>query len=204
MRRRVLSVMLVVPLMLSAACSGSDDEKAEPVKTSSAAPTTPEATTPSPTQVPLPTTTPEAVKLNTSVLGTSVAKTADEKAVVDAWITYWDAVSKTFGELEPAPGLDSARGKPVTDTLDYLNELKTKKRRSVGWTRDNVMAISVKGDTALIRDCAENFNFEVDANDEPVEKLVPFYLIRGKLTRDGDRWIVTTAETTYLDKDCRS
>ncbi|MCL3818738.1 hypothetical protein [Aeromicrobium wangtongii] len=203
---RRLPVLIAVPILVLSACGGSDEPTTiKPVKTTS---TPSAASTPTPTQtpteVPLPTTTPEAAKVAVAVLGSSVAKTADEKAVVDAWMTYWQAVSATYDKLEPAPGLDQARGKPLTDVLDYLDQLKTKNHRSVGWTRDHVLAVGVEGDSAVMRDCSENFTFEVDAAGKPAEEVTPFYSIVAQLTRKDGRWLVTGLTTERRRQDCRS
>ncbi|MCL3818737.1 hypothetical protein [Aeromicrobium wangtongii] len=177
MRRRVLSTLVTVPILALSACGGRDDsDSVKPVKSAKPSASAPAAPAETPTATPsaeaLPTTTPEAAEIAVSVLGSSAAKTADEKAAVDAWMTYWQAVSTSLNELEPAAGLDSARGEPLTETLDYLNELKTKNHRNVGWVRDHVLAVKVSGDTAAIRDCAENFSFVVDASNKPVEDVL--------------------------------
>jgi hypothetical protein len=153
--------------------------------------------------VPRPATTAEAAELGVTVLGTNAAKTAEEQAVVDAWMTYWRAVSQTYDTLEPAPGLDSARGEPLTSVLDYLNKLKTRGHRSVGWTRENVLKVSVNGDSAALRDCAENFSFEVDASNKPVQDVTPFYSTIGQLTKVDGRWIVTKLTSEGSSTDCR-
>lgn len=207
MFRRLLSVLIAVPILALSACGGSDEPEAvQPVTTTKpqSSPTPSQTPTPTPSEVPRPSTTPEAAKLAVTVLGTNVAKTPEERAVVAAWMTYWTAVSKTYDELEPAPGLDSARGKPLTQVLDYLDKLKARNHRSVGWTRENVLRIGVSGDSAVLTDCAENFSFEVDAAGKPTEKPSPYYSTLGQLTRDGDRWIVTTAESRGTDEDCRT
>jgi hypothetical protein len=74
MRCRLLSVLIVVPILALSACDGSEDtETVEPVRTSSTS-----SASPTPTETPLPTTTPEAAKVAVSVLGSSVARTAEE------------------------------------------------------------------------------------------------------------------------------
>jgi hypothetical protein len=208
MRRGALSVLVIVSMLVLSSCGGGDDSdtsKAAPSSepSSSASPTA-EATDAEATEVPRPATTSEAAELAATVLGTNAARTAEEKTVVKAWMRYWTAVAETYDELEPAPGLDSARGKPLTQVLDYLDTLKSKGHRSVGWTRDNVLEVSVEGAVAVVKDCAENFTFEVDADGKPVEDVTPFYDIVGMLEkRDGD-WAITAMELNRLDKDCRS
>lgn len=198
MRRRVLAVVFVLPIVAVSACGGSEGSDIEiaPVESSS-------APTPTPSETPLPTTTPEAAELQVSVLGSSVAKTPEEKAVVTAWMTYWQAVSDTYADLEPSPDLDVARGKPQTDVLDYLNELRTKKQRSVGWTRDHVTRIEIVDGAAVVADCAENFSFNVDEDGEPVQEVTPFYELRGSLQEEDGRWIVTAVDSTDRQEDCR-
>lgn len=206
MRCRALVTLLVAPILVLSACGGgSDDEDAiKPVEstTPSASPTPSETAAPTPADVPRPATTAEAAKVSVTVLGTNAAKNAKEQAVVDAWMTYWDAVTQTYGKLEPAPGLDHARGEPLTGVLDYLNMLKTKNERSVGWTRENVLAVAVDGDSAVLRDCAENFSFTVDSSGKPTEDVTPFYSIIGKLEKDGDRWVITSLQSQGSSEDC--
>lgn len=206
MRRRVMSMLLVVPVLALSGCGGgSDSDEVTPLATPSAtASSTAAPSSPSPTTPALPTTTPEAAKLATSVLGTNAASSTEEKAAVDAYMTYYQAVSTTYSELKPAPGLDAGRGKALTKVLDYLNTLKTKNHRSVGWTRDNILAVKVVGDAATIRDCAENFTFEVDENGKPVEDVTPFYLIVGQMEKVDGRWLVTSTTAEGSDTDCRS
>jgi len=212
MRRRVLTVVLVVPILMMSACGGGDADpdvpatsprpstSATPAETGSPAPTA----TAAPTGVPRPASTAEAAKLSVAVLGKNAARTPDEKAVVEAWMTYWDAVTQTYDTLEAAPGLDSASGKPLSQVLDYLDKLRTRNHRSVGWTRDNVLNVAVSGDDAALRDCVENFSFEVDASNEPTEKPSPFYVTIGQLTKKGGRWIVRAIDNAPTETDCRS
>ncbi len=201
MRRRALVMTCVVPILVLSACGGGDDSEVEvsPIRSTS----TPSASA-SPTAEPLPTTKAEAAMLQKTVLGSSVARTAEEKAVVEAWMTYWQAVSDTYADLEPSPDLDVARGKPQKDVLDYLNELRTKKLRSVGWTRDHVTKVQIVDGSASIADCAENFSFNVDRSDQPVQEPTPFYDLVGSLEQHDGRWIVTAVDSTDLDTDCRS
>jgi hypothetical protein len=202
MPRRCLSVLIAVAFLLSACGGGSDDTAASP----SPDPSEPSTTTPAaptPAETPLPTVTAEAAKMAVAELGSSVADTAEEKAVVEAWMTYWKAVVKTYDDLVPAAGLASARGGPRDDVLSYLSTLKDEGRRSVGWTRENVLSVEVDGNSASLTDCAENFSFEVDAEGRPTEEVTPFYLETGQLTKDGDRWVVTGRTAKPMDRDCR-
>lgn len=155
-RRTVPVVLSVVFSLLPAACSGSDEPPTGSRESSNApAPTSTTSSAPSPTatEVPLPTTTPEAAKIALAVLGDEAAADATEQAVVDSWMTYWRAVVQTYGELEPAADLAVAQGKPVSDVLAYLGELKARGERSVGWTRENILGVDVDGSSAVVRDC---------------------------------------------------
>lgn len=202
MRRRVLAGLFVAPIVVLSACGGGSkgtDVEIAPIE--SAATPSPSA---SPSEAPLPTSTPEAAKLSEARLGSSVAKTAEEKAVVEAWTSYWKAVYQTYGDGEPAPGLDVARGAALDRALDYLNELKSKNRRSVGWTRINVTQIEITGDAATLRDCSDDFSFEVDESDTPVEEVVPFFENLGSLSKVDGEWKVTGVDVTALESSCTS
>jgi hypothetical protein len=203
MRRRTvslsLSIVLVVPLMLLTACGGSESEAKEPPP--SPAPTSVSPTA-SPTPSVLPTTRGEAKTLHLSVLGDSAAKTTEEKAVVAAWMKYWQAVSDTYYFRKRSPDLDVATGTALSDPLNYLAKLKTKHERVAGWARDNILAIVVKGNDAALHDCAKNFSFNVNASGEPIEKPPPYLNFTGTFVKKSGRWVVTTASAVASSSSC--
>jgi hypothetical protein len=208
MRCRPMITVLVVPVLALSACRGAGEADGEEPRTptASASPSrTAQTPAPAPADVPRPATTAEAAELGVVVLGVNAARTPEEQAIVEAWMRYWAAVAQTYDQLEPAPGLEeSARGRPLTDVLDRLDDLRSRNHRSAGWTRQNVLEVVVDGDTAVLRDCAENFAFEVDSSNRPTEEVVPFYSTLAQLTKDGDRWVVTAAESQELEEDCRA
>jgi hypothetical protein len=211
MRRLLCTGLLLSMVALSACGGGSDPAPPKPKASASASPTASASTEPTPTAspapspVPRPSTTAEAAKMAVVVLGENPAEGPEEEAVVAAWLAYWDAVSLSYAQATVAPELDSvASGQARQNVLTYVSELRSRGHRSVGWARDNVLAIDVTGDAASLRVCSENFSFEVDAQDRPKEKVTPFYLEAAKLRKDGDRWIVDRVDFTYLDRDCRT
>ncbi|RYI97915.1 MAG: hypothetical protein EON52_28275, partial [Actinomycetales bacterium] len=139
MHSRLISVLLLLPLVATTACSGGD-ETASPTKTSSLpSPSATQATpSASPTSDAFPTTVPEAAKVASSAVVSSTARTSEEKAAVRSLGDYWKAVVRTYSTLEADPGLDVARGKPVTGVLDYLQSLKTRGLKVKGWTKQHV------------------------------------------------------------------
>src|SRR4051794_5120815 len=147
----------------------------------------------------------EAAALHTTVLDRNAAASNEEQEVVDAWMDYWKAATDTLYFVRPSAQLRSvARGQALTSVLSYVETLKTRKERVVGWAKDNVTSVEVKGDKADVRDCTKNFTFSVDVEGEPVTRPTPFYEVTGTLVKDGTRWVVTRAHTEELTTSCMS
>ena len=85
---------------------------------------------------------------------------------------------------------------------DNLADLRRSQQRGVGWSRDNVTSVTVSGDTATVRDCTENYTFNVDADGDAVTNPVPYYDARGRLVKRDGRWYVTSASSAKLTKSC--
>jgi hypothetical protein len=88
-RLLALPVTVVLCAAVLTGCGGGADEKAPPPpkvhKSATDSPTVADSSAAS-TPKELPTSTPEAARLHTSVLGRNSAKTPAEKAVVRAWM----------------------------------------------------------------------------------------------------------------------
>ncbi len=194
-RQRMVSVLLVAPLIFMSACGGDKPEKKlPPIKTASpTASATPDA---------LPTTREEAKTLHLSVLGKSAANSDDERDVVEAWMTYWQATADTYFDLKPSPKLNVAKGDAVIGVLNLLAKLKAKDERIVGWARDNVTNVRVSGDAASVRDCTENFTFSINAKDKPIDEPTPFYESTGEFKKEGGKWIVTDFTSKDATTSC--
>jgi hypothetical protein len=201
-RRRLLATLVMLSLLAVGACGGGDSTEGSPSAPSTPNPTTSSAA-PTPTEEPLPTDVAEAAKLQLSVLGSSVAETTDEKAVVEVWMRFNRALSDTLGDLEPAPDLALGSRTMQDDMLAYADELTSKDRRVKGWVRDNVTSVRVDNDTAAIEDCAENFSFEVDADGRKVEKISPYLWIVGTLEKSDGGWSITRYQQENREEDCR-
>ena len=153
----------------------------------------------------LPTSQVAAASLHKAVLGESSASTAEEKAVVDAWMTYWQGAADTYYLYkESADFKRVARGRARSDILEYAERLRSHKRRVVGWARDNVTAVKVEGDTATVRDCTKNFTFSVDEEGEPLTRPDPWYDVTGTLEKSQGAWTVTQQRTKVLKESCLS
>ncbi|WP_040320076.1 hypothetical protein [Aeromicrobium marinum] len=193
---RIAASAAVLGLLLTAGCGGGDDESA-PLPSLGAQ--TPDEDGGSED---LPTTIEQAKQIAVADLGSSVAETAEEQAAVEAWMTYWEAVTETFSSGSPSPKLDVATGQASTFVLDGLNQLQSTGQRVVGWTRTHVQAIEGSGAATVLRICGENYSFNVDAAGEPTEEIRPFYEITASLSSDGPRTQVTGFAVTYPDGSC--
>jgi hypothetical protein len=144
-----------------------------------------------------------ARNLHTAVLGRNAARTPEEKAVVSAWMDFWQGAADTYYRYEPTDQFDRvARGKAREDVLDYLARVKAKKQRVVGWSRDNVRSVRVDGDRATVHDCTKNFTFTVDAEAEPVTRPTPYYDVTGTLEKVDGQWTVVRQTSRDLAKSC--
>ena len=230
-RHRTLPVLLLLSVTVLAGCADDGTKKASSSSSPSASatssadpsrsasPTKPsgsssssssassESSGPSaPTDAPtLPTERIEAANLHVAVLGENAASTSEEKAVVNAWMAYWQGAADTYYYYRPAQGLlDSSQGEAQSSVLGYLAKTKREKKRVVGWARDNVTSVKVSGSSATVRDCTKNFTFSVDQESEPLTKPTPYYDVTGQLGRVDGRWVVTSQKTKELTDSCLS
>ena len=145
----------------------------------------------------------EAASLHTAVLDRNAASTAEERAVVDAWMAYWQGAADTYYSYKVTPEFEKvARGKARSSILGYLADLKAQKQRVVGWARDNVTSVTVHGGTATVHDCTENFTFSVDAEGEPLTKPPPYYDVTGTLQKSQGQWTVVRQHSRQLSRSC--
>ena len=220
-RRSTLPALLAVSLVALTGCNNGTTT-AEPAATSSSSsplvspsPTASDSASAEPSETPaalesvgsaeFPVDRLAAASMHKAVLGGSTAETAEERAVVDAWMTYWQAAADTFYlEKETPTFRQMARGQARSSIVDYMESRKTKGLRVVGWARDNVTSVEVDGDTATVRDCTRNNTFSVDQEVEPVSVADPWYDVIGTLQRSQGTWTVTKQTTKPRDESCLS
>lgn len=211
---------LPVVLLLVAGLAGCGDETA-PGGTSAGEPSTPTTTTPSssvspsptessdpmgdpgPTAPPMPRHRVQATSMHVAVLDSSSARTPEERAVVRAWMAYWQEAADTQYLQRETPGFARvARGAARRDVLDYLARVKAQQQRVVGWSRDNVTWVRVDGPRAAVRDCVENFTFTVDREGEALTKPTLHLAVRGSLRKLDGRWVVVSQRSKNLTASC--
>jgi len=145
----------------------------------------------------------EATSMHKAVLVRSAAKTPDERAAVDAWMAYWQGAADTYYYYRPTQQFTAAAsGAARSSVLRYMQGNKAQKQRVVGWARDNVLAVSVSGDTAKIHDCTENYTFTVDQEAEPLTQPPPFYDTTGTLRKVDGRWVVVHQDSHQKKQSC--
>jgi hypothetical protein len=219
-RGRSLPAVLLLGLVALAGCAdGSSDAPAAGASADSSPTADPSSASPSSTPTPTPTDQPAALPrsttraklMHTAALGSSKAVTPEEKAVVSAWMGYWQAASDTyfFSPKPPPPTLARfAHGKALQEVQDYHAGLKSNRQRGVGWERDHVQSVEVDGDRATVRDCTENFMFLVDEEgaDEGAGlgggPKPPWYDVTGELEKRDGRWVVTDSTSKKLTTSC--
>jgi predicted small lipoprotein YifL len=131
------------------------------------------------------------------------AATPDEQAVADAWFAYWDARTRSYGEVEVDPDLGSvAASTAVSDVVGYVAYLRSKKLHMVGDTRFDVRDISVDGSSATLSSCARNKSIDVDAEGTPAEAPVPFFTADGTLVKRADSWRVVSVKVQKSPSAC--
>jgi len=221
------TALALVSALLLAGCSGDPAEqpaaagsttattaRATSAPTTSSAPASPSASaspgtdesSPSTSRSPapdLPRDRAKAAKMHLAVLGENVAETPDEQAVVDAWMRFWQGAADSYFAGEVRPGLlQSSGGDAREQIVGYLQRLNDQQHRVVGWARDNILQITITGDTARLRDCTENFTFSVDRSGKPVTRPTPFYDVSGELQRRDGQWIVVNQSSGNLRRSC--
>jgi hypothetical protein len=225
-RLRILAVVVLMCVAALAGCTDDNPKKAastpsssrssSPSESSSSASPSPSDTPSNTTNSASPTAPPsdsegpnfprdrtEAASLHVAYLESSVAKTAQEKAVVSAWMTYWQGAADAYYLWKPSDQfLGVARGTAKSDVLDYASRLKADKHRVAGWAKDNVVQVTVKNDTATVKDCTENYTYTVDSEMEHLTRVVPFYEARGTFKKENSKWTVTSQVSKDRNKSC--
>lgn len=216
-RGRVLPAVLAVGVLALTGCEdpvGPDVSSATPSgEPSSESPTASVSESAEPTETPsasatsaeqdLPKSQVRASLLHVAALGESSAESPAEKAVVTAWMGYWQATTNTYFYGRPPEQLTRfAAAGALADVRSNLARQKAQQHRAVGWARDNVLSVKVTGDSATLRDCTENYTFDVDEEGAPATKPTPWYDVTGTLEQRAGRWVVVEANSKKLDQPC--
>jgi hypothetical protein len=134
--------------------------------------------------------------------GPATTTISPEEEVEAAYLAFWDM----FVRLAQAPDPDDpeiherASGEAAGNVVDGLTTLRSLHRRSQfgpGY-RHEVLQVDVRGDTAVVQDCAVDDSRLVDTlSGEVVAQGVVTELLEVTLQRVGDTWLVDG--TTRLD-----
>jgi hypothetical protein len=187
----------------TASSSPSSPAPASSSPTGPASSPTPSSTVTASRPPKLPTSRLEAASYHEAVLGRNAASGPEQQAVVDAWMRFWQSAADSFFNGRPAADLDQVATGPAHDyVLGYLRDQERKHVRAVGWSRDNVLAVSVHGDKATVHDCTKNFTFSLDEDGEPASRPDPWYRVTGQLRRQQGSWLVVDQQTTKPKTSC--
>ncbi len=122
------------------------------------------------------------------------ATTEDEKAVADAWMSYWQSRADSYAGAKVDTDLGRyATGTAVTDVVKYVAMLRSRKLTTVGDSKYDVSDIAIKGDNATLSSCATNKSLDQYADGTPAEQPVPAFAVKGVLAQEGGAWRVVSA-----------
>ena len=223
--RHPLPVALLLCTLAVTGCTGGSPEAKDGHTKSASASTTP---SPSPTTSASPSPSPSATATSPStlihgqptrlphdqvaaaafhvaVLERNAAKTPEEKAVVDAWMKFWQAAADTYYFAKPTKSLERAATPAIQQSIvGYMKDKKAKGERVVGWSKDNVLAVHVGADKATIHDCTENYTFSIDSDGDPATKPTPWYDVTGTLQKVDGSWVVASQHSADRQTSCLS
>jgi hypothetical protein len=143
--------------------------------------------------------------MHLAYLQSSSAQSPDQKAVVNAWMSFWQGAADTYYLYKPTDQfLAVARDGAKSAIVDYMKQLRSKHQRVVGWAKDNVTKVSIDGDDATVRDCTQNFTYTVDREIEPLTRPTLWYDVTGKLKMEDGRWTVVGQTSKSRNRSCLS
>ena len=121
------------------------------------------------------------------------ASGAEQRAVVDAWLAYWQVRMDAFAvpEVDPTALGEVAQGDAASQVVGYVDYLEQNGLTTEGDLRFDVTRVRVRGSTARLETCVTNQSVDRRANGRAAEPLTPFYEFEGRLTRVSDAWAVT-------------
>lgn len=129
------------------------------------------------------------------VPGRLVVDGPEEQAVADAVVAYWTEIYRMYSaaEVDRDAFAALATGRAYDGPVDYVAELASRRHRQSGGGIIAVNDVTIDGDTATTSSCLRNGAVNVDRSGAPVEQLVPFYVLREELVRQGPDWRVAVS-----------
>lgn len=184
------------------ASSGTTTAPVSPSETASATPTV----DPSPwTALPTRDVGPNKGVYSGAVLRSSVAETAEEKAAVDAWLNFWVFLTDAGYEVrvDKAELAQVASGAAAENIQAYVKDLKSKKRRTVGWVSLNVTEVNVLNGVSLMKACADNGTYDVDrASGKRLEQGSVAFDTEAAVRKVAGDLVVTSSGSTVRKNPC--
>jgi hypothetical protein len=117
----------------------------------------------------------------------------EQRAVVDAWLAYWQVRMDAFArpEVDPTALGEVAQGDAASQVVAYVDYLEQNELTTEGDLRFDVSKVRIRGSSARLESCVANQSVDRRANGRAAEPLTPFYEFQGHLTRVSDAWAVT-------------
>jgi hypothetical protein len=144
-----------------------------------------------------------AAAFHVAVLERNAADTPEEQAVVDAWMKFWQAAADTYYFAMPTKSLKRTATPEIQQSIvRYMKGKKAKGERVVGWSKDNVLAVHLDGDSATIHDCTQNYTFSIDEDGDPATRPTPWYDVTGTLQKVDGSWVVASQKSAEQKQSC--
>lgn len=190
-----------------AGCGGSDDESAlaEADGTIPASASASASPTPSPSSsVSSAATAGDEPPAEGVQLGRSPATSDEESAVVDVTLAYWQQVYAMYAtaDVDRDAFAAVARGPAYQGPLNYVAVLQRNDVRQKGGAIMGVEKLEVDGRTGEVVACFRNDAVNVDDRDRPAEPLMPFFVVRNIVQKQGPDWRVTRSITLSENARC--
>lgn len=136
--------------------------------------------------------------------GLNPAKSGEEKAVAEAWFSYWDEVVKSY--QEPAIDRDRlaelAKDEGFTGPEEYVARMQQAKTHNVGGMIAGITSMKVTGDSAQVNSCMRSTLVEVNKKGVPVETPEVFLQTKETLEKEGPTWRVSEVSVLSTQSKC--
>ena len=203
-RRYPVTILLVVLLVGLVGCAAEEPSGLPAMTPQSETPSTvarpqsPQPSTTATTTTPRPPSDKPDGKGREVFNGRIVATTPAAKAVAVTWIGFWQMRLRILNAAKIDAELVGryAVGTAVNDLVGYVGYLTKNKLHVEGDLLVGISTVAVKGETATVRSCINDWSTDVDARGVPKAPPERFLEVTGTLTTVEGEWRVSKAEIT--------
>lgn len=138
------------------------------------------------------------------VVADVAADDAQEQAVADVAIAYWEAIFAMYAEakVDRAAFARVAQGRAFDMPVGYVGELQRDGLRQRGGAVMTVLDVTMGRSSAEVRSCFVNQALNFTADGRPAEQPLPFFVVRNVLVPQGGGWRVSRSITVSENEVC--